>query len=111
MSRTDASRINPARYVPTRFFELAKIAASGRLGQQWGVTFVSFDDAEVEKIGLHVGRHVFEAKALRLIGLARAAIIYLCLAVHREESLKKDGSPKTISVPMLTDTWDDKWKV
>ena len=32
MSRTDASRVNPAIYVPTTFFELAKIAASGRLG-------------------------------------------------------------------------------
>lgn len=26
MSRTDASRVNPASYVPTTFFELAKIA-------------------------------------------------------------------------------------
>ncbi|NKL44036.1 hypothetical protein E0H61_06345 [Rhizobium leguminosarum bv. viciae] len=32
MSRTGASRVNPAGYVPTRFCELAKIAASGRLG-------------------------------------------------------------------------------
>ncbi|WP_162901362.1 LA2681 family HEPN domain-containing protein [Breoghania sp. L-A4] len=82
-----------------------------QIHEQWGVTLVNFDDAEAEKIGLHVGRHDFEAKALRLIGLARAAIIYLCLAVHREESFKKDGSPKEISVPMLADTWDDKWKV
>jgi hypothetical protein len=34
MSRTGASRVNPASYVPTTFFELAKIAASGRLGQK-----------------------------------------------------------------------------
>ncbi|MBB4279231.1 threonine transporter RhtB [Rhizobium mongolense] len=33
MSRAGASRVNPASYVPTTFFELAKIAASGRLGQ------------------------------------------------------------------------------
>lgn len=36
MSRTDASRVNPAIYVPTTFFELAKIAASGRLGLDRG---------------------------------------------------------------------------
>ncbi|UHS59764.1 sensor histidine kinase [Agrobacterium vaccinii] len=32
MSRTGASLVNPEGYVPTTFFELAKIAASGRLG-------------------------------------------------------------------------------
>lgn len=33
MSRTGESRVSPAGYVPKRFFELAKIAASGRLGR------------------------------------------------------------------------------
>ncbi|TCK23508.1 hypothetical protein EV667_3344 [Ancylobacter aquaticus] len=82
-----------------------------QIHEQWGVTFANFNDAETEKIGLHVGRHDFEAKALRLVGLARAAIIYLCLAVHREERLRKDGNPDAISIPMLANTWDDKWKV
>lgn len=72
---------------------------------------VDFDDSETEKIGLRIGRHDFEAKALRLIGLARSAIIYLCLAVHREEKLKRAGNPEAISMPMLAVTLDDKWKV
>ena len=33
MSRASASQVNPTSHVPTTFFELAKIAASGRLGQ------------------------------------------------------------------------------
>lgn len=82
-----------------------------QIHEQWGVIFVGLSEAEPEPVGLHIGRQDFEAKALRLMTLARAAIIYLCLAVHREENLKKDGSDETISMPMIVDTWDDKWKV
>ncbi|WP_113221671.1 LA2681 family HEPN domain-containing protein (plasmid) [Agrobacterium sp. rho-13.3] len=82
-----------------------------QIHEQWAGTFDNLDDTETARIGLHIGRHDFEAKALRLMGLARAATIYLCLAVHREESLKKDGSDEAISMPMLVDTWQDKWKV
>lgn len=82
-----------------------------QIHEQWGVTFVDVEDAATKQVGLHIGRHDFEARALRLIGLARAAIIYLCLAVHREERLKKDVSQASISMPMIIDTWDDKWKL
>lgn len=37
MSRAGAAQVNPAGHVPTTFFELAKIAASGRLGQNLGI--------------------------------------------------------------------------
>ncbi|MBN2752357.1 MAG: hypothetical protein JXQ84_06580 [Rhodospirillaceae bacterium] len=82
-----------------------------QIHEDWGVTFVDPKDAETEEVGLHIGRHEFEAKALRLIGLARAAIIYLCLAVHREERLKEDISHASFSMPMIVGTWDDKWKL
>lgn len=82
-----------------------------QIHEQWGVPLVDQGNAETEQVGLHIGRHDFEAKALRLMGLARAAIIYLCLAVHREERLKKSDSKETISMPMIVDTWDDKWKL
>ncbi|MCZ7468589.1 LA2681 family HEPN domain-containing protein [Agrobacterium sp. O3.4] len=82
-----------------------------QIHEQWGATVLDLDDAETEQVGLHIGRQDFEAKALRLMGLARAAIIYLCLAVHREESLRKNESENAISMPMIFDTWDDKWKV
>lgn len=82
-----------------------------QIHEQRGVPFVDQEKAETEQVGLHIGRHDFEAKALKLMGLARAAIIYLCLAVHREEHLRKSDSKETISMPMIVDTWDDKWKV
>lgn len=82
-----------------------------QIHEQWCTPVVDSDHAETEHVGLHIGRNDFEAKALRLMGLARAAIIYLCLAVHREESLRKKGSEIAISMPMIFDTWDDKWKV
>ena len=79
--------------------------------EQWGVTFVDFEYAEKEQVGFHIARQDFEAKSLRLMGLARASIIYLCLSVHREESLKNDTRKEKISIPMIMDKWDDKWKV
>lgn len=82
-----------------------------QIHEQWGMTLVDLEGAETEQVGLHIGRLDFEAKALRLMALARAAIIYLCLAVHREEHLKNGHSKETISMPMIVDTWDDKWKV
>jgi hypothetical protein len=35
-------------------------------------------------------RRDFEAKALRLLKLVRASLIYLCLAVHREEEKRSN---------------------
>ncbi len=56
-------------------------------------------------------RSDFEAKTLRMLKMARGALIYLSLAIHREEqrrSQARDG--KGISVPMFLDAYDDKWK-
>ncbi|WP_155639244.1 LA2681 family HEPN domain-containing protein [Burkholderia territorii] len=36
-------------------------------------------------IGLHIGRGALESKTLHILGTARAALIYLSLAIHREE--------------------------
>lgn len=83
-----------------------------QLHEEWGFLIVDIEDAKTEDtIGFHIGRDDFAAKTLRLISLARAAIIYLCLAVHREENLKKEGVDDTFVGHMTTDTWDDKWKV
>jgi tetratricopeptide (TPR) repeat protein len=37
-------------------------------------------------MGLHIGRDALEAKTLHILGTARAALIYLSLAIHREEA-------------------------
>ena len=46
----------------------------------------------------------FEEKTLRILRLARAALIYLSLAVRREEALRKEHSPddpKKVVVPIV----------
>ena len=57
-------------------------------------------------------RQDFEAKALRLLTMARAALIYLSLAIHSEEAKREGARPKKgLVMPVFMDTWDDKWKV
>lgn len=60
-------------------------------------------------VSLH--RNEFTAMTMRLLGMTRAAIIYLSLGVHREEQVRaEDRDPKTIVPPMFLDTWEDDWK-
>ena len=64
-----------------------------------------------DKLAYSVRRADFEAKTLRLLKLARAALIYVSLGMHIEESRRdrktnKDG----LIMPMHLDTWDDDWK-
>lgn len=37
-------------------------------------------------LGLHIGRDALEAKTMQILGIARATLIYLSLAIHREEA-------------------------
>lgn len=54
----------------------------------------------------------FERKTLRLLKLARAAIIYLSLSLHREEHLRWKGADSTRkTVSQRLDIWRDQWKV
>jgi hypothetical protein len=51
------------------------------------------------------------AKTLRQLKLARAAIIYLSLAVHVEEERREgERGDDKLNMPMILDTWDDDWK-
>ena len=53
----------------------------------------------------------FEAMTMHLLGMTRAAIIYLVLGVHREERIKeKELGPDAITAPMVLDNWEDDWK-
>ena len=52
----------------------------------------------------------FDAKALRVLKTARAALIHLALAVHREEKIKNDGREGGLVVQMPLMLFDDKWK-
>lgn len=56
-------------------------------------------------------RSDFAAKTLRLMRTARAALIYLSLAVWQEERCRESSrDPSQIIVPNPLDIWEDDWK-
>lgn len=67
--------------------------------------------AETPKAGiLDISVSDLIAKTLRQLKLARAAIIYLSLAVYVEEQRRERESDGRSSMPMSLDPWDDDWK-
>jgi hypothetical protein len=64
-----------------------------------------------DALAFSVYRSDFTAKALRLMKMARAALIYLSLAIHAEEKKREQARPKKgLVLPMPVDTWEDDWK-
>ncbi|MCD6416863.1 MAG: hypothetical protein J7M08_09250 [Planctomycetes bacterium] len=58
-----------------------------------------------------VYRPDFTARALTILRMARAALIYLVLAVYREESQRAaEREPDAVPPPMTLDVWEDDWK-
>ena len=58
-----------------------------------------------------IARGDLAAKALRILKLARAALIYLALAMHMEERRRAgDREDDGLVMPMELDTWEDDWK-
>ncbi len=51
-------------------------------------------------LGYRIGRDMLEAKSLHIFKKARAALIYLSLAIHREEQVRAIGSSEVI-VPAM----------
>lgn len=65
----------------------------------------------VDPLAYSMYRSDFAAKALRLLRTARAALIYLSLAVWREEtSREKVSDPGKLIMPSPLDVWEDDWK-
>lgn len=63
-----------------------------------------------DSLAYSIRRDELESKALRLLKLARAGLIYLSLAVHREERLRSASRDEGLVMPMQLDTWQDQWK-
>ncbi len=63
-----------------------------------------------DKLAYSVERQDFTAKTLRLLKLARAALIYLSLAMHREELRRAAQKGEGRTLPMTLDLWEDDWK-
>jgi hypothetical protein len=71
--------------------------------------FISLPTPDVysDRLALSVERRELEAKALRILKLARAAMIHLCLAMHREEEIRAKDE-KGFAVPMTLPTWKQR---
>ena len=68
--------------------------------------------AVADSLAYSMHRGEFEAKTLRLLKRTRAALMYLCLAVHYEEKLKAKKHPEEFNLPAMTlSVLDDSWKV
>lgn len=66
--------------------------------------------ANTSAFSLH--RREFEVKTLRLIKMARAALIYLSLAIHAEENQRKtENEHKTITPKVALDIFEDDLKL
>lgn len=74
----------------------------------------SSSDPFHDRLAFSVGRSELQIKTVRLFKLVRAALIYLCLAMREEERKRTEQKPddpnKFGPVPMVLETWDDRWK-
>ena len=68
------------------------------------LSFQNFNTEQSTETHRFISIDVFENKALRLLKMAREALIYLSLAMHREEKLRKDtrSDDKTLVIPVIS---------
>lgn len=73
---------------------------------------VGLDESKAAQPNLRfsLARVDFEARTLRLFRIVRAALIYLCMSVQKEEKLSAASAGTGPAMPMILDTWDDEWK-
>lgn len=64
-----------------------------------------------DSLAFSVERQEFERKALRLLKMVRAGLIYLSLAVQAEERSRAATREDRLVMPMFLDSWEDDWKM
>ena len=66
----------------------------------------------VDTLAFSVYRREFEVKTLKLIKMARSALMYLSLAIHAEEKQRRtENEHKTITPKVALDIFEDDWKL
>ena len=61
-------------------------------------------------LGYRISWADFRSKTTRIFKLARASLIYLSLAVHKEEKRREQERSAHTVMPMPLATWSDEWK-
>lgn len=69
------------------------------------------DEDGADRLGYALTREEFASRTLRLLQLARGALIYLSLAVHREEAARAQAGGSGLTVPMPLGRLEDDWKL
>lgn len=68
-------------------------------------------DWQTDALAFSMYRSQFEIKALRLLKMTRASLIYLSLAIHTEERLRNQSRSEHESIlQMPFEEYDDNWK-
>lgn len=85
-------------------------------GMDWSGPFADMRYTSIGSFGpdpnlYSVARSDLAAKALRILKLARAALIYIALAMHTEERRRTgDREDNGLVMPVDLGTWKDDWK-
>lgn len=82
-----------------------------QLHESWAAPAWSNSVLPSEELGLHIGRDSFTVRALRVLKLARAALVYLSLAIHSEERQRQRNRGEGFVMTMPMDTLKDAWKI
>lgn len=67
-------------------------------------------DMFFDALAYRISRQSLEERTLRLLKLVRAALIYLSLAMHREEQRRSKARGESLTMPMALDPLRDRWK-
>lgn len=67
-------------------------------------------DPFFDTLAYRISRRSLEERTLRLLKLVRAALIYLSLAMHREEQRRRKERGEGLTMPMALTPWRDSWK-
>lgn len=77
-----------------------------------GINYSSFATAQNgQRLGFRIGREKLDTKTLHILKLARAALIYLSLAVHREEQAGRAVKDGTLAVSMPLRIWNERGRL
>jgi hypothetical protein len=69
------------------------------VSEGWAQTFVKHD-ADSSEFGISIGSDELEAKALRVLKMARSALFYVSFAVGIEERAKRSADPSVLTFSM-----------